>query len=60
MREGETTRQCDLVVKQTFQDAENKNPTMHITCINEGEKSATNCKKNLLGANDIDEPSQPK
>ncbi len=38
MREGKTTRQCDIVVKQTLQDAENKNPTMHITCHNKGEQ----------------------
>jgi hypothetical protein len=49
MREGETTRQCDLVVKQTLQDAENKNPTTHITCINKGEKKRYKLqKKNLL------------
>jgi hypothetical protein len=54
MREGETIRQCDLVVEQTLQDAEDKNPTMHLTCINEGEQKhyklqkKKNCLKKLL------------
>jgi hypothetical protein len=61
MREGKTTRQCDIVVKQTLQDAENKNPTMHITCSNKGEQKLYKLQnRKSLDANDIDEASQQK
>jgi 5,10-methylenetetrahydrofolate reductase len=48
MREGKTTRQCDIVVKQTLQDAENKNPTMHITCRNKGEQKLYKLQRKKL------------
>lgn len=48
MRERKTTRQCDIDVKQTLQDAENKNPTMHITCSNEDEQKLYKLQRKKL------------